>query len=337
MKTPEELLALADINPELEEIIKKYGPIPSLTADSDIPKIRQQLITRKRQMTALTESAEKKEKYVEEDRQIPVRDGTTIAVRIHKPKNPAKDGCPIFVVYHGGGFCLGGLDSEVLLCRRFTELGGIAVNVDYRLAPEHPFPVPPQDAYDALKWTAENFTQLGGNPKKGFLVGGISAGANFTAVVTHLYRDDKLSPPLTGAYLSIPACMAAELCPEKYKSVWLSREQNKDAPILNNDSMGLFEKLYNPDPKSKYRTPMLFKSHKDLPATYFQICGMDPLRDEAFIYEDILREENGIKTKVDVYPGLPHGFWSYFPEAEFSKKLQEDCIGGMKWLLEQSS
>lgn len=82
---------------------------------------------------------------------------------------------------------------------------------------------------------------------------------------------------------------------------------------------------------------MLFESHNDLPATYFQICGMDPLRDEAYIYEEILREENGVKTKVDNYPGLPHGFWSYFPEAEFSKNFQQDCIAGMKWLLAQCS
>lgn len=90
--------------------------------------------------------------YVEEDRKIPVRDGSSITVRIHKPRTPPKDGCPIFVVYHGGGFALGGLDNEALLCRNFTELGGIAVNVDYRLAPEHPFPVGINDAYDALKW-----------------------------------------------------------------------------------------------------------------------------------------------------------------------------------------
>lgn len=89
---------------------------------------------------------------MEEDRTIPTRDGSSIIVRIHSPKLPPKDGSPIFVVYHGGGFILGGLDNEALLCRKFTELGGVAVNVDYRLAPEHPFPVPIHDAYDALKW-----------------------------------------------------------------------------------------------------------------------------------------------------------------------------------------
>jgi acetyl esterase/lipase len=90
--------------------------------------------------------------YVEEDRKISVRDGSSIAVRIHKPKTPPKDGSPIFVVYHGGGFALSGLDNEALLYSNFTELGGVAVNVDCRLAPEHPFPVGIEDAYDALIW-----------------------------------------------------------------------------------------------------------------------------------------------------------------------------------------
>lgn len=80
---------------------------------------------------------------------------------------------------------------------------------------------------------------------------------------------------------------------------------------------------------------MNFESLGGIPPTYFQICGMDPLRDEAFIYEDILKE-NGTKTKLDVYPGLPHGFWSWFTEASFSKKFQEDCVKGIEWLLEQS-
>jgi acetyl esterase/lipase len=63
---------------------------------------------------------------------------------------------------------------------------------------------------------------------------------------------------------------------------------------------------------------------------------MDPLRDDALIYERILSEENGVKTKVDLYPGLPHGFWSRWPEAEFSKELHKDSVKGVEWLLEQS-
>ncbi|TVY24707.1 AB hydrolase superfamily protein [Lachnellula hyalina] len=331
--TPEEHLALANINPELEEISKNSPPAPRPDFNVDIPTMRAGLLAQKRKLTESQSTGEVN--YIEEDRQIPVRDGTSIAVRIHKPKVPPKDGRPIFVVYHGGGFMLGGLDSEVALCRKFTGLGGIAVNVDYRMAPENPFPTPINDAYDALKWTAANFEELGGNPKKGFLAGGISAGANFGAVVSHLYRDDKLSPPLTGAYLSIPPCIAPDLVPAKYKDVYLSREQNKEAPRLNKDSMDFFNKMYNADPNSPLAAPSLFETHRGLPPTYFQICGLDPLRDEAIIYEDILKEE-GVKTKVDFYPGLPHAFWSWLPEAGFSKKYQEDCTRALKWLLELS-
>jgi acetyl esterase/lipase len=199
--------------------------------------------------------------------------------------------------------------------------------------------------------TAEHFEELGGNPMKGFLVGGISAGANFSSILALLARDDKLSPPLTGTYLSILPSGPPDLFPKRYRDLHLSREQNKNAPILNNVAMALFDskspshylKLaltnkenYNPDPKSPYRSPLLFESHKDLPPTYFQVCGMDPLRDDALIYERMLSEENGVKTKVDIYPGLPHGFWSVWVEAEFSKELRKDSVKGMKWLLEQS-
>jgi acetyl esterase/lipase len=62
---------------------------------------------------------------------------------------------------------------------------------------------------------------------------------------------------------------------------------------------------------------------------------MDPLRDEGLIYEEVLRE-SGVKSKVDLYPGLPHSFWSWYPEAQFTKKFQKDCVTGLSWLLEQS-
>jgi len=71
----------------------------------------------------------------------------------------------------------------------------------------------------------------------------------------------------------------------------------------------------------------------NLPPVYLQICGMDPLRDEALIYEQVLRIEHKIPTRMDVYPGLPHGFWIAFPEFDSSKKFLEDSIKGAEWLL----
>jgi len=333
--SPEEVLALATIDPELDEIFKRSGVPKALDPSVNIPELRKSLLEAKRQLT-IANTAVGEATYVEEERKIPVRDGSSITVRIHSPKPPLKDGSPIFVVYHGGGFALGGLDNETLLCRNFTQLGGVAVNVDYRLAPENTFPVGIHDAYDALKWTAAHFEELGGNAKKGFLVGGISAGGNFGSVASHLYLNDKLSPPLTGVYLSIPACVDPGSVPEKYKHVYLSHKQNAEAPLLSAASCTLFESLYKAEIGSPLKCPVQFGSHKGLPPTYFQICGLDPLRDEGLIYEQILRVDNGIKTKVDIYPGLPHGFWTWYPEAQFSKKFQKDCVEGMSWLLEQS-
>ena len=75
------------------------------------------------------------------------------------------------------------------------------------------------------------------------------------------------------------------------------------------------------------------KGHKDLPAALFQIDGMDPLRDEALIYERVLREEDGIKTKSFIYPGLPHGHWGFFPSLKSSEKFRKEQVDGMGWLL----
>lgn len=89
----------------------------------------------------------------ERDHQIPTRDGTKITVRVYTPDKEVQGGHPLFVIFHGGGFCLGALDSEELNSRLFCEkLGFVVVNVDYRLAPEHPFPTPINDAWDAVKW-----------------------------------------------------------------------------------------------------------------------------------------------------------------------------------------
>jgi acetyl esterase/lipase len=87
---------------------------------------------------------------------------------------------------------------------------------------------------------------MGGDPAKGFVIGGISAGGNLAAVISHIYRDEKMSPPLTGIYLSVPMLVGPEAVPGKFKHQYLSREQNKTAPILNKEAMALFRGTLRP-------------------------------------------------------------------------------------------
>lgn len=82
-----------------------------------------------------------------------MRDGFTNTIRIYQPRYSPAGGSPLFVMYHGGGYCLGGLENEHINCRILCEkFGFVVANAGYRLAPEHPFPAGVNDAYDTLKW-----------------------------------------------------------------------------------------------------------------------------------------------------------------------------------------
>lgn len=127
--------------------------------------------------------------------------------------------------------------------------------------------------------------------------------------------------------------------PEKYRADYSAWEQNKDSPVLTRKALYLFVDNYVPneeDRKDKRFSALLWKdAMKGLPPSFFQVCGSDPLRDDSMIAERTMREELQIKTKLGVYPGLPHGFWSLVPSMEVSKKFVNDSVEGVRWLLEQ--
>jgi acetyl esterase/lipase len=127
-------------------------PIPqSLDATTDLQALRTTLREKKVALIKLLD--QEMNSVVEQDRQITVRDGTSITIRIYKNEKTASDARPVFIMLHGGGWILGDLLNEQPLCRKFVEeFDGIAINVDYRLAPEHIFPTAVYDCYDVLKW-----------------------------------------------------------------------------------------------------------------------------------------------------------------------------------------
>ena len=229
----------------------------------------------------------------------------------------------------------------------------MSVNRYARLAPEHPFPTGVNDCYDTLKWALANASQLGATPSAGVVVGGGSAGGNIAAVLACLAREEKLDPPITGQYLCVPALLPEGNVPEKYKDEYKSRSESVSDPVigkLNEDILrGLFSSLsipftiklthiiipeiYKPDPTSPLWDPFNHPSgHTNLPKAYFQVAGLDPLRDEAILYDRIL-QQGGVESKFDFYPGYGHMFWTNWPEMNMSKRFWGDMVKGMGWLL----
>ncbi|EON62302.1 hypothetical protein W97_01523 [Coniosporium apollinis CBS 100218] len=326
---------LAKMDPELKEFLDKVGPLPSLADAPSIQGVRDALAQAFPPVPGIS-VPENMDGVKKNELSIPVRDGSSIRALLYQPEAPPKEGSPLVVLYHGGGWCLGMPEMTEVDCVNFVQqFGCVCISVDYRLAPEHPFPVPVEDSWDALKWVAAHTSDLAADPSAGFIVGGTSAGGNIAIILSHLARDESISPLITGLWPSVPVLISPDAIPDEYKDVIISHEQNAEAPAFNKKAYMFMINQYNPQPPSHpLFSPLLWPSgHKGLPPSYFQVCGMDPLRDEGLLYERILREECGIKTKLDVYPGLPHGFWGFFPHLKSSRAFVQDTMRGMAWLL----
>ncbi|KUJ10556.1 alpha/beta-hydrolase [Mollisia scopiformis] len=325
----EDWTSLSKPNSELEAILSSLGDCKLVKPDTTLDSLRAAAECRP--------SSELWPEVVEHDIEIPVREGTFNRARVYSPVNSSPEGKSLLVYAFGGGFVMGKLEMEEMNCRTWAKkFGGVAVSITYRVCPENAWPTPIEDVYDVVNWIGTNSKDLGADPAKGFVLGGTSAGAVAAITVSHLRRDERLTPPLTGLHLGVPAPCIVSSLPAKYREKEKSWEQNMNAPIFNVEVSGFLSRHVDYKPFDPLRSPLLFPTgHKDLPPTYFIIAGADPWRDSGLIYEQVLREECGVKTKVDVYPGLPHGFWQIFSAAGFSKECRDKSDDGLEWLLRQ--
>lgn len=235
-----------------------------------------------------------------QDRTIPGPNGD-IAVRMYQPEGEAP--FPLFVYFHGGGWVLGSIESHDMTCRSLANASGCTVvSVDYRLAPEHKFPVPLEDCYAAATYVAEHASEFNGDASR-LAVGGDSAGGNLAAAVSLMARD-RGGPRIAFQLLVYPVTDWSFDTP--------SYRDNAEGYFLTTASMRWFWSHYlrnAADGADPYASPLRAGSLRDLPPALVITAEFDPLRDEGEAYAARLRDA-GVAAATSRYEGVIHGFFS---------------------------
>ena len=229
-----------------------------------------------------------------------------IPVRLYWPPDPMADAPPVVMFFHGGGWAVGDLDTYDNAARSHAVgAGALVVSVDYRLAPEHPYPAAVEDVWAATQWVAAHADELGADPNR-LAVAGDSAGGNLAAVVAQLARDAG-GPALRFQLLWYPATTWDTSLP--------SFTENANAPILTTDAVAGFSGWYAGHVDLKNAPAALIpgraQSLAGLPAAYLAVAGHDPLRDDGKHYGELLAAA-GVPVQVDEAAGLVHGYLSYW-------------------------
>lgn len=250
-------------------------------------------------------------------------DADSVAVRIYQP-SAGTGKRPVVVFYHGGGWVIGDLDTADAACRDLAEsVGCTVVSVDYRLAPEHPFPAPVEDSYTALCWVAANMDRLGGNGR--IVVAGESAGGNLAAVMALRARDTN-GPPIAGQLLLYPV-VDADLSRDSYT-------RNGEGYLLTTDTMRWFWNHYCPEPQRKHPdvSPLLAESLSGLPPAIVVTAEFDPLCDEGAEFARRLKAE-GTDATLHQFDGLVHDFFATARMFGSSRRAVDEVYGALKQLL----
>ncbi|MDM5233522.1 alpha/beta hydrolase [Lysinibacillus pakistanensis] len=242
------------------------------------------------------------------DRKITVRDGAKIEVRIYKPTFDKI--LPVIVYYHGGGWVFGNLESSDAGCQLLAEKAeAIVVSVDYRLAPEYPFPIPLHDAYDSLVWVYENIVQFGGDATT-LSVAGDSAGGNLATVVAYL-----------AATLNGPAIQAQALIYPVVNVDFTTASYSAYGEHYGLDKQGMqwFAGHYTDGQnyKDPLVSPLQIEDVSVLPKTIIIAAEADVLYDEGLAYAQKLADA-GVTVEHINMTGLIHSYFSkmnFFEEA----------------------
>jgi len=296
-----------DLHPEAKTILDEVDLLPThgLSVEGARQALRDLLVSDETPDDDLTVR----------DLSIPGPEGPErpLGVRAYVP--PSDDALPVLVYFHGGGWVRGDLDTHDGLCRLLADVAAcVVVSVDYRRAPEHPFPTPVSDAYAATEWAAEYAAVVGGDPDR-IAVGGDSAGGNLAAAVTLLARE-RGGPDIAHQVLLYPVT-DYDLDTESY-------HENAEGYLLSRASMRWYWDRYLDDEldgANPFASPLRAPDLSALPSATVVTAGYDPLRDEGAAYADRLREA-GVAVTYANYPGMVHVFAS-FPDLDRAQDARE--------------
>ncbi|MDQ6772067.1 MAG: alpha/beta hydrolase [Candidatus Dormibacteraeota bacterium] len=254
------------------------------------------------------------------DREVEVSGGHSVRVRVYRPAGSASSGIlPALLWMHGGGFRMGLPETdEAFCCRVSVDANCVVASVDYRLAPEHPFPAAMDDCYRVLNWLAARPAGLGVDARR-LAVGGASAGGGLGAGLALLARDRK-GPAIGFQFLKYP-CLDDRLETRSSHEIddprlW-DREQARRAW---RDYLG---GLANAVPA--YAAPARAADLRGVPPTYIYAAELDLLRDEDIEYARRLLDA-GVSVELHVAPGTFHGSEGLVPEAAVSQRNVDEFV-----------
>jgi acetyl esterase/lipase len=233
------------------------------------------------------------------DEQVATPDGGRITVRVLVPEGEIR---ALVVYYHGGGWVIGNIEEYDHLTRKLANvLHAAVVNVDYRLAPEHPYPAAFDDCFSVLADVAANAGRYGIDPAR-IAVSGDSAGGNLAAAVSLAARDR--DGPAIAAQALIYPCLTDDLKHASYRV-------HAETPGLTTASMGSYWNWYlagaavpSADP---YAVPLKAKNLAGLPRALVHVAEIDPLFDDGRLYAERLKAA-GVSTEYRCAKGMIHGF-----------------------------
>lgn len=247
---------------------------------------------------------------VSEVREISIsaeRPSREIRARVYVPFDSlGVETLPFVLFVHGGGFVSGDLDTHDVLARAITNgARALVVSIEYRLAPEYPFPAGLEDCYAALKWIAKNASSIGGDARR-IVLAGDSAGGNLATVTTILARDRE-GPPILGQWLMHPT-LSNKMDTASWHEFGATNFPTKE---INEAAVA----CYVPEDISPY-SPLvapLWADLSKLPPAFIQVGSNDPLRDENTSYANKFLSAGG-SAEVLIYEGQQHGFIQYFKD-----------------------